>query len=180
MSEFKVASRYAKALLDLARERQIVEEVRSDMDAVASVLKGNSELLAVLSNPIVAPKKKKDILLAIFDGKVQQLVIGFFKIMADKGRASILYGTAKEFEREYNVFHHIITASVTSAVELSETVKADLVKQISEAYAGKVQLENKIDPELIGGFILHIGDKQIDASISGKLNRLSRSFQGGN
>ncbi|WP_028295489.1 ATP synthase F1 subunit delta [Olivibacter sitiensis] len=177
MSEFKVASRYAKALLDLAKEMQKVDTFKSDMDAIADLLKANTELKAVLANPIVPIKKKMDVLLAIFDGRVEPIIVDFLKLMVKKGRASLLLAITKEFGIQYNEYEHIIIADVVSAVALSDKVKSTLSSQIAEAYNGKVKLNTAIDSSLIGGFILQIGDQRIDASVSGKLNRLSRSFQ---
>lgn len=177
MSEFKVASRYAKALLGLADEQQAVEHVKADMEAFIALVKGNAEFKAVLANPIVPIGKKAAILKQLFDGKVHKMVLEFFKIMAYKGRAGILLATAIEFVRQYNVYQNIVLATVTSAIPLSKEAKAELEEKIAKAYSAEVKLENAIDPTLIGGFVLKVGDEQLDASIAGKLNRLGSDFR---
>ncbi len=120
MSEITVATRYAKSLIDLAVEQKSLEETRKDMELFSQTLRANHQLQAVLSNPIIAHSKKIKILEAIFGGKVSKVSDSFFKIMINKSRAEILYGTAKEFINQYNVIKHIVRAYVTSATPLSE------------------------------------------------------------
>jgi len=151
MSVFKVASRYAKSLIDLAQEHQNLDAVKADMSDVVAVIKSNTELQAVLNNPIIKTDKKLAILKALFQDKVKPEILEFFNIMGRKGRAELVYATALEFIREYNEVKGIVNAEVI--------------------------LANKVDKSLIGGFVVKVGDKQIDASIQGKLNKLERHFE---
>jgi len=176
MSEFKVASRYAKALIDLAIEQKVLDGVKQDVEQFIAVLKSNNELQAVLKNPIIKQDKKINILTSLFENKFQPMLIGFFKIMVNKGRAEILYGTAQEFIREYNEYKGIVLAKVTSATALSDDNKKQLTQIIKSSTGHDVVLENKVNPDLIGGFIVTVGDKQIDASLAGRLNKLDRAF----
>lgn len=177
MSEFKVASRYAKSLIDLAQEQGNLEEVKQDMEQFVATLRANSELQAVLKNPIMKQDKKRNILDALFGGKIHPSIIAFFHIMVRKGRAGILYATAREFIREYNEVKGIVHATVISASRLSEKNLDALQKVIAGEINAEVVLRNTVDPSLIGGFVVNVGDKQIDASISGKLNKLKRHFE---
>lgn len=176
MSEFKVASRYAKALIDLATEQGNLEGVKGDMQEFIAVLRSSKELQAVLKNPIIKQDKKSNILDDIFEKKIHPSIVEFFHILVRKGRGNILYATAKEFIREYNEVKGIVKATVTSATALSEenyeALKASIAKEINAT----VVLENKVDPSLIGGFIIQVGDKQLNASIAGRLNKLERYF----
>ncbi|MBD1434068.1 F0F1 ATP synthase subunit delta [Sphingobacterium sp. DN00404] len=176
MSIFTVASRYAKSLLDLAEEQGQLDAVKGDIDGVVSVLKSNTELLAILKNPIISGDKKRHILAAIFEGNINPIILSFFYILVNKGRAAILLDIAQEFVREYNEAKGIVKASVTSATALSEANLADLQKIITEEIKAEVILKNNIDPSLIGGFVVRVGDRQIDASIAGKLNKLEKHF----
>ena len=119
MSEFKVASRYAKSLIDLAREQNDLEAIRQDMTQVIEVMKGSSQLRAVMSNPIIKLDKKQSIIDQIFGGKVHQAVASFFNIMVRKGRAGVIYATALEFVEAYNREKNIVFAKVVSAAPLS-------------------------------------------------------------
>jgi F-type H+-transporting ATPase subunit delta len=176
MSDFKVATRYAKSLIDLAEEQNLLEEVKTDMVLFVQTLKANSTLNAVLKNPIVSPQKKAIILATIFTGKVQSDTLSFFKVMVDKMRSGILYDTAKEFEAQYNLKKNIVKAVIVSAVPLSDINRAEAVEIVKKATSGEVLLEEKVDPKLIGGFILTVGDRQFDTSIASTLNKLKRGF----
>ncbi|MCY4779842.1 F0F1 ATP synthase subunit delta [Sphingobacterium sp. UT-1RO-CII-1] len=176
MSIFTVASRYAKSLIELAEEQNNLDAVKSDVEAVISILKSNSELLAVLKNPIIAVDKKQNILAAIFKDKANQLIVAFFNILVSKGRSNILLDIMEEFIREYNEKKGIVKATVTSATVLSETNLAELQNKITQEVNAQVILKNIVDPTLIGGFIVRVGDRQIDVSIAGKLNKLEKHF----
>ncbi|MBS1521074.1 MAG: ATP synthase F1 subunit delta [Bacteroidetes bacterium] len=179
MSELTVATRYAKSLIDLAMEQKSLEETKKDMVFFSQTLKANYQLQAVLANPIVAHAKKIKILEAIFGAKVSKLTDSFFKIMINKSRSEILYATAKEFINQYNVIKHIIRAYVTSATPLSEENKKKIVAELEAATKGTIELHTKVDPKLIGGFVLTVGDMQVDTSISTSLNKLKQDFTRG-
>ena len=176
MSDFKVATRYAKSLIDLAEEQHLLEEINTDMALFVQTLKSNSTLNAVLRNPIVSPLKKIAILVAVFSGKVQPATLDFFKIIVNKMRSGILYETAKEFVEQYNLKKHIVKAVIVSAVPLSESNRNEVMEVVKKATAGEVVLEEKVDPKLIGGFILTLGDRQFDSSIFSTLNKLKKDF----
>jgi len=156
MSVFKVASRYAKSLIDLASEQGSLETMKADMDSFIAVLKSSTELQAVFANPIVPLDKKKNILDALFKDKINPNILAFFKIMINKGRGEIVYATAQEF------------------IPLSEANLAAMKDVLAKETNAQVILINKVDHSLIGGFVVNIGDRQIDASIAGKLNKLER------
>lgn len=176
MSEIQVASRYAKSLIDLAEEQNQLEEVRKDVNLFIQACKSSSELQAVLRNPIIGPDKKLGILTQLFTGKMQPLTLSFFKIVVNKGRSEVLYPAAKAFVTEYNRRKGIVQASVVSASPLSEENKAQLIAVVKEAVKGEVVLDAKVNPDLIGGFVLTVGDRQFDASIASSLNKLKKEF----
>jgi F-type H+-transporting ATPase subunit delta len=176
MSEITVAIRYAKSLIDLAVEQKALEAVNADMEFFVRTIKANSELNAVLVNPIIYHDKKIQILDAIFGGKVSPVTIAFFKLMVNKNRAEVLYPAAQEFINQYDVINNIIKATVVSAAELSEANKKTIIAEIEASTKGTVKLTAKVDPALIGGFILTVGDRQVDTSISSSLTKLKKEF----
>lgn len=176
MSEIKVASRYAKSLLDLAKEQKAVEEVNKDMDFFYKAVKQHAELRALLANPIVSGIDKKAILAKLFGTKVSKLTTSFFAIMIDKKREDLLYVTAKEFFNLYNQYKGIIIAKVVSATPLTDAASKDLIAVIEKATKMQVQLKASVDANLIGGFILTIGDRQFDTSLVKGLNGLRKEF----
>jgi len=176
MSEIKVASRYAKSLIDLALEQKALEEIKGDMDLFVNTLKANSELQAVVKNPIIPLGKKNAVLKAIFGNKINKVTAGFLKIVVDKGRGEIIYGVAKEFIAQYNQYKNIVTAKVVSAAPLSEEARNEIINKVKAVTGGEVVLNTQVDADLIGGFILTVGDKQLDSSISSSLNRVKKEF----
>lgn len=174
MSEFKVASRYAKSLIDLAKEQNALEAIHGDMLQVIDVIKSNSSLRAVLKNPIIKLDKKSNILKAIFGEKAHAAVISFFDLLVKKGRAGVIYATAQEFVSEYNREKGIVEASVVSATPLSKEHQNEIISLIKKDYGNEVILTNEVDASLIGGFILRVGDKQVDTSIASQLNKLEQ------
>ncbi len=176
MSEIRVASRYAKALIDLAIERNELENVKSDMSLFTDTLRANSELQAVLKNPIVPIDKKGNILKLIFSANVTESTKSFFQIMVNKSRSGVLYGTGKEFIRQYNEKKGIIQAYVSSATALTAEAEKEIIAVVEKSTGKQVQLIAKVDPALIGGFVLTVGDKQFDTSISKSLILLKKEF----
>ena len=176
MSELTVASRYAKSLIDLAQEQNNLEQINNDMNFFLHTLKANPQLKAVLGNPIISQAKKIAILSDLFSGKVDKLSISFFNIMVNKGRGEVLYATAQEFNNQYNIIKHITKATVVSATALSEANKSKLLDEVKAAVGGQVILDAKTDPSLIGGFVLTVGDKQVDTSIAASLKKLKKEF----
>jgi F-type H+-transporting ATPase subunit delta len=176
MSEIQVASRYAKSLIDLAEEQNALEAVKADIESFVNVTRQSSQLQAVLKNPIIGIDKKKAILNQLFGPNSSKVVLSFFNIVVAKGRSEILYATAKEFINEYNRRNDTIHAIVTSAAPLTEEQKSKISALVVEATKAQVVLETKIDPDLIGGFVLKVGDRQVDTSIATSLNKLKKEF----
>lgn len=177
MSEFRVASRYAKSLIELANEKGILEEVHNDMQLFSKVVSQNRDFQLLLQNPVVKPDKKLAILNGVFKGKVQELTLAFFSIVARKQRESHLEFIAASFEEQYNTIKGIVKAQVTSALPLTANLREQLVGKLAAEYGQKIQLQEIIDPSLIGGFVLKVGDKQIDSSVKNSLRKLRNEFK---
>jgi len=176
MSELTVAARYAKSIIDLAQEQNAVEEVKNDMELFLQTLKANPQLKAVLANPIVSHSKKVAIIDQVFAGKVNKVSIAFFNLMVNKGRGEVLYVAATEYINLYDVKNNITKATVVSATALSEENKNTLIAEIKAATGGSIKLDARVDPSLIGGFVLTVGDRQVDTSIANDLNKLKKDF----
>jgi F-type H+-transporting ATPase subunit delta len=179
MSELTVAARYAKSIIDLSQEQNALEAVYNDMEFFLRTLKANSQLIAVLSNPIISHQKKLGVLTALFEDKMSKVSIAFFKLMINKGRGGVIYATAHEFVNQYDVIKHITQATVVSATPLSDENKAALLAEVKAAVGGEVTLEANVDESLIGGFVLTVGDRQVDTSIANNLKKLKKNFAQG-
>jgi F-type H+-transporting ATPase subunit delta len=173
----KAAARYAKSLIDLSQEQNAFEDLMNDMVLFEKVVDNNSELEAILKNPIVPLDKKAGILADVFGSKVHQITQSFLKLVVNKGRSGILLDTAKQFIAQYQAIKGIVTAEVTSAIALTAANKAEIDDLVKKKLGAKeVIIKEKVNEKLIGGFILKVGDKQFDASISGGLNKLKKEF----
>jgi F-type H+-transporting ATPase subunit delta len=172
MSEIRVATRYAKSLIDLAIERNELERVKQDIDLFIAATKASSELVAVLKNPIVPIDKK----LGLFVEKLNKTTQSFFDIVINKARAEVLHSTALEFVNQYNEKKNILKAKVVSATALNDASRAEIISIVEKATSKHVVLDEKVDAALIGGFLLTVGDKQFDTSISKSLQKLKKSF----
>jgi F-type H+-transporting ATPase subunit delta len=177
MSEIQVASRYAKSIIDLAVEQNALEPVKKDIELFLGTCRANPALQAILKNPIISLEKKANILDGLFGDKLNKMILSFFHIVIRKGRSGILYATAKEFINQYNIIKNVVKATVTSASPLSKENIAQVEEVVKQASKGEVILSAEVDPDLIGGFILKVGDKQFDTSLSSKLYKLKKEFE---
>jgi F-type H+-transporting ATPase subunit delta len=177
MAESRVVSRYVKSLLDLAVAQGALEPVHQDMLAFVKVCQENRDFNIMLRSPVIRHEKKRAILEKVFKGKVNPLSLAIMDILTRKNREPLLLPIAKEFHQAYNVHKGIIAATITTAVPMDAGLRAEIekvVKQITDKQ--RIELESKVDADLIGGFILNVGDKQIDASIKNRLEKLKMKF----
>ena len=177
MADSRAVSRYVKSLLGLAVEKNALDLVHQDMLLFSKVCEENRSFELMLRNPIIKHSKKKEILHKIFEGKVHALTIAIFDILTQKNREPLLPGIAREFHTAYNSYKGIGKAFITTAVPLDEQLRLEfenMVKQLSDK--SEVELTEKVDKEIIGGFLLNIGDRQLDASIKNKLKALKVNF----
>jgi F-type H+-transporting ATPase subunit delta len=176
MSEIRVASRYAKSVIDLAEEKGILESVYQDMLLFQNTCDNSMELRLMLRNPIINHSVKLSVLRRVFEGKVNPLTLAFFEILTKKHRESSLYAIAKEFHYQYNEKMLIESAIITTPFELTEELRQRFKEEASRISGKKVELKEKINPELIGGFILQVRDRQVDTSIGSRLKELRIKF----
>lgn len=177
MKETRVAIRYAKALFELCQEQGIVDAVSSDMKMLAGTIKVSNEFKRFLGSPIISDRKKKSILTNIFSGKVHKLTLDFIRLMVENNRESVIGAVASEFHGLYKQLNGIVSAELTTTGVLIPELRDEIVKAIEHEMKASVELSEKTDESLIGGFILEIEDKQFDASILHKIQNLSREFE---
>ncbi len=178
MSSYRIASRYAKSLIDLATEQGKLDKIVEDMTALAEAAKVR-DLALLLKSPIVHADKKAQVLNAIFGQKIDALTRSFIEIILRKGREATLAEIAQEFIQQYMEIKGISIVQVTSAVVLpAETLDAIRRKLIeSKLTRGTIEFKISVDPSLIGGFIVSFDDKWYDASVRHQLDLLRKEFQ---
>ncbi|MES2681813.1 MAG: ATP synthase F1 subunit delta [Bacteroidota bacterium] len=170
------ATRYAKALMDLALESNQLDKVRSDMKTVEKLCKENREFNLFLKSPVIKTDKKLQVLKSIFEGKITPLTLSFLNLVATKHREAYVKEIAAAFDEQYKENKNIFTAVVTSARGLDDTSKKKVLDLIKSQMNGEVELVEKIDAATIGGFILKIGDRQIDRTVSRQLSNLKKEL----
>ena len=172
----RAAIRYARAILQMANESNTQAVVFGDMQSVYKTIENSRELQNVLQSPIIKANDKKEALLKIFSGQ-SEATHSLIKILVDNKRTSLLGKVAKNFIDLFNEQQGVKTAKVVTAVPLSSELEAKVIAKIKELTGSdKVTLKSEIDPAIIGGFILSMGDIQYNASIANQLGNLKREF----
>ncbi|HYG39919.1 MAG TPA: ATP synthase F1 subunit delta [Cytophagales bacterium] len=176
MSEIRVSLRYAQSLLDLAQEKGLLEEVNKDMQLFEKVGRENRAFLLMLKNPIITHEKKLAVLKGIFKGRVNDLTIAIFDIIVRKHREPILLSVAKEFHNLYNERKGVEKATITTVAPLTEELRTKFISLIKNTFGKEVELHEAVNKDLLGGYVLKVGDRQIDESLRSKLESIRREF----
>ena len=177
MEGTRVASRYAKSFIELAMEQGVLEQIYADMKLILETAKASPDLVSLLKSPIINASKKEAILKEVFTGKIDKLTIAYIQLITNKKREEHLIKIAEEFIIQYKEKKKILTAVITTANGIDDITRKKIIEVVKGVGNHEVVLEEKINKEVIGGFILRVGDKQLDASIARKLINLKNSFK---
>jgi F-type H+-transporting ATPase subunit delta len=173
----RAASRYAKSLLDLAIEQNKLEDVQAGVLTVQGALAESKDLELLVSSQVVQEDKMAKALQAVFAGKIDELLMNFILLVAKNNRSTIIPDILTAFELKYKVYKKVLVVELKSAVKLADKQKEEIKKLLLKGDDFKdVELQEVIDPSLIGGFIISTGEKQYDASIATKLRELKANF----
>ena len=175
MKGTKAASRYAKSLLELAIERNNLDKVAADMAYLAKVSKEEKDFAVLLGSPVVKSDKKIAIFGEIF-GQFDELTMRFIELITKNRRENILAEIAHSFEAQLKEYKGIVPVTLVSAVALDKATKDAILSKVQHSVKGTLEVTEVIDAELIGGFIVRMGDKQIDASIASQFSNLKQSL----
>ena len=173
MSAFSLATRYAKSLIQLVNEQGKLEQVYKDIKDVNGIFENSRDLKLMFKSPIITSDKKLNVIKQLFEGKIDAVLYQFMVLVIKKGREAYLNEITQSFIIQYNVIRNITPVTLTSAVKLDESVVKGIINSlIAKEQLGAVELTEKVDPSMIGGFILQYGDKMVDSSVSRRLNTL--------
>ena len=174
----RLASRYAKSLMDLALEKGELERVFQDMQWLQQMIKGSRDFTNLLRSPVIKADKKDKIVDTILQGRVTNITSLFIRLLIAKGRESNLPEMITSFISQYKAHKNIYPIKLTTAAPISENLKEGIMDQIRKTSEMKnIELEAVVDENLIGGFVLEAGDKLIDASIAYDLKQIARQFE---
>lgn len=170
----EILQRYAQALLSVAQDNNIVDQVGQDVGTILSLLKDSQDLREFLASPVFKAEDKKAVLTRVLGENVHPYTRNFLLILVDRRRIVLLEGICKEFQALLRKLNQTVLAEVTSVNELTdEQTQALKEKVMTLTGARSVELETKLDPDLIGGVIIKVGSQVIDASLRGQLRRIS-------
>lgn len=177
MQNPRLASRYAKSLLDLAVEQNNVEDTLKDVQVLNSICTESKEFANVLRSPVIKGDKKLSIINAVIGEKLHPLMQAFIKLLVAKGRESKLPEILSAFISQYKEKNNIKTIVVKTAVPMVDDVKEAIRRKVKEALPeAQIDMKEEVNPDLIGGFVLQMDDKLFDASVRRDLNDIKAQF----
>ena len=168
-----ITTPYAEAFLQVAEAREEVDQVAEQARAVLSLWAESPELREAMASPVLEVDAKKAVLAALFGDQLNPSFLNLLKLLADRQRIGILDAVLERMLELHREQRNIALATVTSATALTEEQQAELSKKV-QAVAGtdKLEINLSVDPDLIGGFVVKVGSKVIDASLAGQVRRL--------
>ncbi len=172
MSEYRAASRYAKSILDLSKEMNLVEEVHNDMVLLSNTFKGSYDLRLLLKSPIIKDHRKEKILELIFGDKVNKLTISFLRLVTKKARSMMIESITSEFLTLFLAFKGIQKVKLTTTLKIDDALRSEIKSIIKKLTDKEPDLTEELSDDIIGGFILDIGDRRIDSSLKSKLEKI--------
>ena len=171
----RAASRYATAILSLAIDKDEAAAVNEEMKSILVTINGNKELRDFMSSPLTNAEQKRGALKAIFKD-AGEITMSSFDLLVDNKRANILMDVATKYILLFEDMNKREIAIVTTAVEITADLEKKVLAKAKELAGKEITLEKKIDKSILGGFILRVGDQEINASVANKLGELKRTF----
>ncbi|MDG5491136.1 ATP synthase F1 subunit delta [Psychroserpens sp. SPM9] len=175
MAGARAAIRYAKAVLSLASDQKTAEVVNTDMKLIATTIANSKDLSEMLQSPVVRSSEKKAVLLEVFKGS-NAMTANLIDTLISNKRLALLSDVATSYNHLYDELKGTQVAKVTTAVPLTDDLRVKVLAKVKELTGKDVEVENSIDENILGGFILRVGDIQYNASVANKLNTLKREF----
>mgnify|MGYP006285209503 FL=1 len=171
-----IASVYANSLFDVAKEKDDQDLIKDQLELITNSLKDNKEFYNFFISPKVSKSERKDVIKNVFKDKISKELLNFLMILIDKKRTSSIYEINKFYKRLYDENIGLKRVTVESVIELSDNQKSKLSKKLEKMLNKEVIIENKINPEILGGVILRVDNEEIDNSIATKLKNIEESI----
>ncbi len=176
MNESKISVRYAKALFALAKESGSFDAFRNDIEGLYQCIREIPDLQDVIHSPVVKSGQKIRLFHEMFRNTFDPQTLKFIDLVLERRREEYLEGISRYFLSLMKTEQGIQPAEVVTAVPLDETLRQKIMKLIGKKFHAQVELNENVDEKLIGGFILRVGDQQVDASITSKLKRIQQEL----
>ncbi len=175
MNESKITTRYAKAIFELAQENNLLDRIKEDFDLIGQVLK-IEEFKQLIKSPIIAVSQKKAAFQDVFKGKVHEYTLDFLLLVVENKREAYLGLMILDFYDLYKKALGITEVHLTTAVDLDDEQKQLFIDALKKTLNTKIDLHQKTDPQIIGGFILRVEDKLLDMSIASQLKQIKKEL----
>jgi F-type H+-transporting ATPase subunit delta len=171
-----ITVRYAKALYELSVEEGVQDAVKADMEIISAAIRESEGFLNFLESPLIKSSDKIRIMGEIFKDNINELTLKFIRLLFGQKREVHLSGICRNFIRQYKEKLGIQEATITTAKSLSSEYINQINDYLANKFKVKIELSEKVDPAIIGGFILRIEDLQINASIQSHLKKIKREL----
>ncbi|RLD36398.1 MAG: ATP synthase F1 subunit delta [Bacteroidetes bacterium] len=176
MNLSKISVRYAKALFQIAEEKGLLDEISADLKLLYNASQNIHQFEDFLLNPVLSLSEKKAAFHRIFTGNLHPLTLDFIDLLIKNNRLSFVEAIARQYNERYKDSKGITEITFTTTIPVDKAIQEAIFKQIGFKASQKIELDERIDPDIIGGFILKIEDKQIDSSVKTKLNKIKKEL----
>jgi F-type H+-transporting ATPase subunit delta len=166
---------YARALFESAKEHGVLDEIHEQLGIWADALAANKDLQTFFFSPRFSTSEKKDAIRRIIDGGDERF-LNFLELLAERHRLPVTFRIRRTFEDLWKEEHKLLSVEVTSAVELDEALVRSIGDRIEERTGRSIELTSHVNPDIIGGLVLRVGNKVLDASVQGRLQRLRKQL----
>lgn len=176
MDQSAIAVRYAKAFFSLAKEKNLLDSLKSDIELIFNVCKNSSDFILLLESPIVKTSKKTGLITAIFNGKLNELTLKFLHLITENKRERHIPGICRNFLSLSRKDQNIKSAVLTTASEIDIKTINKIESLIGKELNAKIELSTQVNSDIIGGIILRLDDKQYDASVATQLKKIKQQL----
>jgi F-type H+-transporting ATPase subunit delta len=178
MKEAILARRYAKALFSLALERNLLDKVRQELHSFVAMLEENAEFADFLRSPENSRAAKREAVERLLQDRYSNLFFNFLLLIIHKGRHDVVDEIVRAFDDLYERHHRRVRALAITAVPMDTAIADDLRNKLAKSLKMEIELENQVDPSILGGLVLNVDGKVIDGSLKQQLERLRAEFLG--
>jgi ATP synthase F1 delta subunit len=169
----EIAEVYARALFEVAKEHDVLDRIHDELGQFTDALDESRELQVFFFSPYFSSQEKKEGIRKLVEDADEHFV-NFLELLAERHRMPVLFRIRKSFEELWAEENKLLPVRVTSAVELDESLVQDIGKRIQEQTGRKVDLSSEVDPDVLGGLVLQVGNMVLDASVRSRLERLRK------
>jgi ATP synthase F1 delta subunit len=174
----EIAAVYARALLEVGLEHGRLDELREQLGQLADAIDEHHDLQVFFFSPYFSPQEKQDGLARMIDG-ADPLLTNFLGVLIEKHRMPVIFRIRRELDRLWEEEHKMLAVSVTSAIELDSTTVAHIGERIGEQTGRQIELTSVVDPDILGGLVLRVGNAILDASVRNRLELLRKQVARG-